>query len=601
MATMYPRQVEASAQEGEKLVYAELQKLPEDWVVIHDCWQQYRTGRQYVNCESDFIVLVPRLGLVTIEVKDWNVPVRIHEGEWQHQHGVRWVGMGRKRSPLNQAYLAGCETVRHLRMRNILPYKFEYQCLAILLRQVPEELNTPIPEDCTIINHAGDPAVESLYVCGVRALQDNLQQRLENLFFRKNDTMTPELMKLIVDHLVPSQYFRLDIATYNAMMERAAAPIRRLLPMLEPSRGGIRVEGCAGSGKTVMACSEALRLAERMESEGQPGRILMLCYNRNLARELSQLPALAEQLSGDAPRLEISTFHSYCVDRCLRPQGQESLLNFAGGEILTQEALDFVAAQQGPRYDAILVDEAQDFRREWWEGVILPLLRPEGRLYVFADANQDIFLGGQSLPDLPTRVQLSANLRNVRQIAALSAAILPEGTDMKALDIDGVGVFITQGSDDPAERAALASKAIAGIRETYHVLNRDIVVLSPWRSSNHRCSLPLIPEVAAPPAIAYEDVSAAALRHNSCKGHEAPKILGETIRAFKGLEAPFVILTDIPAEEEGLTAHFTRNDLYVACTRASVGLIIIPTLAAEQELRALANQSQRSAPSEKDS
>ncbi len=587
MATMYPRQVDSDAQDGEKLVYAELQKLPENWVIIHDCWQQYRTGRHYVNCESDFIVLVPRLGLITIEVKDWAVPVRIHEGEWQHRHSGRWIGMGRKRSPLNQAYLAGSETVRHLRMRNILPHKFEHQCLAILLRQVPEDLSSPIDEDSHIINHAGDPAVESLYICGVEALRDGLQQRLEKLFYWKNDNMTPELMQLIVDHLVPSQYFRLDIATYNAMMERAAAPIRRLLPMLEGSCGGIRVEGCAGSGKTVMASTEARRLAERLEQEGRAGRILMLCFNRNLARELSQLPALSEHMGGEQPRLEISTFHSFCVDRHLRPLGREDLLNFSGGEILTQEALNFVAEQICPCYDAILVDEAQDFRPEWWEGIIHPLLLPGGKLYVFADANQNLFLGAPSLPDVPTRVRLSTNLRNVRQIAALSAALLPNGTQMASLDIDGVGVTITPGCDEPAGRARLASQAIERIRQMYHVPNRDIVVLSPWRSTNPRCSLSLIPEVAAPPAIAYEDLVSAAERHNSCKGHEAARVLGETIRSYKGLEAPFIILTDIPSEQEGSAAHFTRNDLYVACTRAAVGLIIIPTVAAEAELREL--------------
>ncbi len=587
MATMYPRQVDEQAQAGEKLVFAELQKLPADWVVIHDRWQHYRTGKRYINCEADFIVLVPRLGLITIEVKDWNVPVRIHEGEWQHQHDEEWVGMGRKRSPLNQAYLAGCETVKHLRMRNILPRKFEYQSLAVLLSHVPAELTTPIAEDAAIISQSGDPALESLYICGIDALRDNLQQRLEKLFFWKNDTMTPELMQLIVGHLVPSQYFRLDLATYNAMMERAAAPIRQLLPMLEQSRDGIRVEGCAGSGKTVMACSEALRLAERMEQSGTDGRVLMLCFNRNLARELSQLPSLAEHLGGDLPRLDISTFHSFCVDRHLRPQGQEGLLNLRGGEILTAEALAFVAARLSPSYDAILVDEAQDFRREWWERIILPLLRPGGKLLVFADANQNLFLGNSELPDLPTRVRLNTNLRNVRQIATLSAAVLPEGSTMEALDIDGVGTIIMPGSDDPAQRARCASQAIASIRENYHVLNRDIVVLSPWRSMNRRCSLSLIPEVAAPPAIPYEDVAAAAERHNSCKRHDAARVLGETIRAYKGLEAPFVILTDIPSEEEGLVAHFTRNDLYVACTRAAIGLIIIPTVSAEQELRKL--------------
>ena len=44
------------------------------------------------------------------------------------------------------------------------------------------------------------------------------------------------------------------------------------------------------------------------------------------------------------------------------------------------------------RYDALIVDEAQDFHPDWWVPLQLLLEDPdEGSLYVFYDDNQRIF------------------------------------------------------------------------------------------------------------------------------------------------------------------------------------------------------------------
>ncbi len=502
MATMYPMKVEAQAQCGEQSVYEELRKLPDDWVVFHDCWQHYRQGREYVNYEADFIVLVPRLGIVCIEVKDWAVPVRIEQGEWQHLHHGEWRGMGRKRSPLNQAFLASKELGKGLRKRGLLdPYgRYELRCMAILLNQVPPGMDKPIREDAAIMRQSGDPALDTLYVCGRDALCHRLQERLEGLFIYNNDSMTPQLMRAIVNFLAPSLLFKLDVGSYTEVMERAAAPIRQLLPMLDGSRGGILVEGCAGSGKTVMACTEAARLAAAFEADGSGGRILLLCFNRQLAAALADSPQLAPYTQGEQPRIDISTLHSFAIDRYLRPLGLEHLLNTrGGGDILSAEAVRAVAQQLRPAYAAIFVDEAQDFRRDWWDDIILRLLQPGGRLRVFADTNQNLFRQGDELPDLPTRVGLGTNLRNVRQIAAFSTVMLPAGLRMEMLPLSGPAVAIAPGCDEPAGRAALVSSMLDGIRRQYHARPCDVVVLSPWRTANPRCSLPLVPGLDVPP------------------------------------------------------------------------------------------------------
>ena len=81
----------------------------------------------------------------------------------------------------------------------------------------------------------------------------------------------------------------------------------------------------------------------------------------------------------------------------------------------------------GELFDAIVVDEGQDFGALWWESVLVCLKdAAAGGLYVFMDDDQRIF-GREGRPPIeaPPFV-LNENLRNTKQIAALSGALSTE-------------------------------------------------------------------------------------------------------------------------------------------------------------------------------
>jgi len=70
------------------------------------------------------------------------------------------------------------------------------------------------------------------------------------------------------------------------------------------------------------------------------------------------------------------------------------------------------------RFDAVVVDEAQDFADDWW-GPLLAALRDEetGGIYVFGDEGQRVF-DRQGVPPVQlVPLVLDHNLRNTRQIA----------------------------------------------------------------------------------------------------------------------------------------------------------------------------------------
>ena len=67
-------------------------------------------------------------------------------------------------------------------------------------------------------------------------------------------------------------------------------------------------------------------------------------------------------------------------------------------------------------FDAVIVDEGQDFTKEAWD--VISLLRVEdGEFFVFCDPEQNIFHDELALPDFgPLQIVLKKNCRNTRSI-----------------------------------------------------------------------------------------------------------------------------------------------------------------------------------------
>ena len=559
MARVHSRIPVQNMQPGERLVYDAMARLPENWVVFHSCKEDYREDDRYVHYEADFVLLIPGRGLLVIEVKDWP-QVRIEKGRWQSRRHDADSWKTHAQAPLEQANIALQKIMRSLTRCACVPRNPklwpEHRHLAILTRCIPDD-------SCS------NQAYSSLYLFGV----DNLQHHIESLFvLNLPERMSDKRVEKITEALAPSVLFRMNLENYLQEMDAATAPILNLLPSLYDSTGGIRVEGCAGTGKTVMACAEAARLAAELPRDGQH-RMLMLCFNHAMAYELRRHPLLAEQ----SEVLQVSNFHDFCIDSLLAPRRLTHLINDSGeGDRLPEAALNHLIRllPELAEYDAVFVDEAQDFREIWWR-IIRGLLKPGGKLYIFADQHQDLYGRYTQLPELPTRVHLSSNLRNARQIAGYSRAMLPPAEQtLQILPMSGDGIHVSPPADSPQERAAEVERIIRNLLAgNAHIQPRDIVVLSPWRTSHARCCLNLVQGLStAPPG---ELPAQAAERRAACRRPGATQIFASTIKSFKGLEAAYIIVTDIIGLGE--SRGFDLKELYTACTRARYGLFLVPT------------------------
>ena len=176
----------------------------------------------------------------------------------------------------------------------------------------------------------------------------------------------------------------------------------------------VEVRGGAGSGKTFLAMEQARRLAR----QGQ--RVALVCYSHGLASYL-------ERIAAAWPRRQqpdyVGEFHDLGKkwgapagpDEALR---NEETVQFWEHDLPLQMAYLTAQLEPGHRFDAIVVDEAQDFADAWWDPLLAALRDPvEGGIYVFSDEGQRVFNRHGSPPVPLVPLILDHNLRNTRQIA----------------------------------------------------------------------------------------------------------------------------------------------------------------------------------------
>jgi len=206
---------------------------------------------------------------------------------------------------------------------------------------------------------------------------DTLPHRIKE-FATKSPTLTPGVHARVQRFL--ENRFRLlpDPSTHIGQVRRASTVLAEGLatwvPRIHDPNGVYLIEGTAGSGKTQLA----LALMRRAVEESQ--RTAYFCFNRPLADHIARV----------APNQAMAlTFHEFCLDFQARALGQT--IDFSKANVFAAAEAAFLSAASGlaPRWDLLVIDEAQDFEPNWIHGLI-NCLSPEGSVYILSDADQAV-------------------------------------------------------------------------------------------------------------------------------------------------------------------------------------------------------------------
>jgi len=173
---------------------------------------------------------------------------------------------------------------------------------------------------------------------------------------------------------------------------------QRALVETWPASGYRRVKGPAGSGKSLILGARAAKLANEGKS------VLIVSYNITLCHYLRDIVVRGLSNSRAVRNIQFTHFHLFCKDVCIAADMEDSYgelfkdfdkkLPEEKSRILDEDVPSLANVAMGDpdmaRFDAILVDEGQDFRPYWWN-VIRKARKPGGQMMLVADATQDVY------------------------------------------------------------------------------------------------------------------------------------------------------------------------------------------------------------------
>jgi hypothetical protein len=374
MAEMIPDTLPTSSTAGERRVFATLARLPDGCLIYYEPVVR----RRY----PDLIAILPEVGVLIIEVKDWwlaelgnvspetvtitrrdTTKVVPHPRRQAREYMLRLMDECRRHPQ------AGMLLQKEGRFAGGFAYPFGH--IAVLSNINRSQIEREAPE-LTQLFPSGTTITRDELASWDTQEPQALLARLKACFdpwwaFPKLTPAQIDVFRSVIHPEVVIRSSETDLAVLDLRQERNARAL---------GDGHRIVYGVAGSGKTVLLIARAKLLAEDPEK-----RILILSYNRLLAQHLES------QLAGH-PSVAVMTFHRWGVSCGVDFRKAEE--DGAFGERLLARLRD--DAGLCGRYDAVLIDEAQDWPSSWFQCAKLALKEPEtGDLIIVGDGSQSLY------------------------------------------------------------------------------------------------------------------------------------------------------------------------------------------------------------------
>lgn len=564
---------------GERRVFQLLKRLPDDCLVYYEPVVSYRY--------PDFIVILPEVGLLVIEVKGWwftqltranpNSVVLDQRGkEVPHKHP------GRQARAYMNDLMDKCRQHPHANQLLHLegPYKnnlaFPRSYVSVLSNVNRSQLDNGSQAFTDIFPPRKTITKDRLAIWETLDSGEflaELKSYFESWFpFPKLASTQIDVIRSIIHPEVILRQTGNDLAVLDLRQERNARRIG----------GGHRViYGVAGSGKTVLLIARAKLLADQGKS------VLLLCYNRLLASYLSEAVK-------DHKTIIALNFHSWGGRNGARFRDNERKDAYAERllTLLRKGATDFAA------FDAVLIDESQDWDCSWFHCAKRALKDPEnGDLLLVGDGSQALYrtrpftwadagirAAGRTLNK---RLDLDCNYRNTVEI--LQAAQLFSATGRR--NQNGDRLPIVPVDPDRAIRNGPEPSIVeldSGLDECHYAAAliecwiRGGVEIRGRRERISPCEIAILyPRIRQEQLMSLIDRLQGFTTANwlTAKGNDKPTLQADgvrilTVKASRGLQFKAVIIlwADLlpfqPQDDE-------RSELYVAMTRAEDVLIIL--------------------------
>ncbi len=359
---------------GERQVLDCFASLDENWII----YVQPRLGLS----QPDFIAAHPTFGVCAVEVKDWaagayrqgddgRIEVR-RQGAWVRTDEAPRFQAHRYRGAIHErltALVDDAPTFAEVRGVVVMPRCTTSQAKAAIARAELQDSERWIGvygyddlqhDPAMVLTGMRQPTVRHISAGCLDALRRSLAE--------------PEAHS---DQRLP---LSLNAAAGNIEANPRGARIRR-------------VRGSAGCGKSLGLAARAARLS----LEGR--QVLVLAYNSTLPHYLRDLAARrCRDIGASINNITFTHLHELChraVDDARLAGAQPAITPLPGvltdWEARIDQGIEAFRLGFGPRFDAVLVDEGQDFSLKWWNLLRQHVCRPDGELLLVADPTQDVY------------------------------------------------------------------------------------------------------------------------------------------------------------------------------------------------------------------
>lgn len=623
MAEMVPDRLPLKASVGEKKLFSVLQKLPDDYIVYYEPIVEDRY--------PDFVIICPDMGLLVIEVKGWypkdilsadNNTVRVKEkqGEVRRNHPVRQARdymLSLMDSCLNSSYgkrllqkngeyqnrfifpfghfaVLSNITDAQLRQHHSGDLTEVFSPDKVVARDVLESwMDDSFTEDnlCQILLEFFNPFWEfpKLNESQINAIRSIIHPEIilpTSNPVSKEEVDDSNLSSKIIQPEEPKKQTILKAPNNLELKDLKVLDLRQENNARKIGEGHRIIYGVAGSGKTVLLIAKA-RIISAQNPDAQ---ILLLCYNLTLASYLGEAVR-------SCPNVTVKHFDGWAkANHCVRKK-EES--NEELGERF------FAMLENGRadsrRYNAVLIDEAQDFAVSWFKCVLEAMQDPnDGDLVIVGDGSQGLYKGSTKLKwkeiginaqgrTISAKFDLDKNYRNSREIVELASVFAtPPGKDEQGEDsilslfVDpekcqrrtGIKPVLVKSSNRREESTkvlAIAKNLLDGnwFGKTIEPLKpENIAIFYPLAFNNEKAILQdLIKGLSdLAPVVWLNDTSD---RFARTRVNE-PGIKIQTIHSAKGLQYRAVILMwadHLPRQFDDTLEAEERSLMYVAITR----------------------------------
>lgn len=542
---MYPRTLaedERITKSEVKVYEAVRDGLPDDWDAFHSVgWVARDHAEGSDDGEIDMVLVHPDEGVVCVEVKGQGVECiggkwfRTYEGEREKTKDPFKQALDHTHDLRRKIKEADKKLAKRLAIDHLVAFPMVTIHQLALAPDAPREI---------LVDRSDlkDPAETVERVLAYhRGSRDKQGGPGEDGAATIRDLLSPDVL---IEVPMAEEFLEEEEALITLTHQQAA-----LLNRFGRDKRMV-VTGCAGSGKTMLAVEQAKRRA----SSGE--RVLFVCFNKALAQHLRKV----EQKS----RVDFWNFHALCFR--LASIAKVDLPKYEKGEAPQSywdedlpEALIAAVDELGPQYDAIFVDEAQDLHNDWLTALTCTMDDPDGgQLWLFMDDNQRVY---DQLLDIPKEFRpfdLTVNCRNTQAIAREVHRKYEGAVEPETLGPEGREIELLHTDDQVATVAAVLER----LCDREEVQPQDIVVLSSHGLDNS--------------AVAQSKPG----RFTFVKEPQpvGPFIRFSSIRGFKGLESPVVVLCEL----EDIEDETIDQQLYVAVSRAKNHCVIVaPATAAK--------------------